>query len=176
MSLKDKITLAYHLHANYVQALLQDKKIQAMIIQLDERIEATWREMALIGVVRECTDCALNGGGSCCGSGMEKMYDETVLLINLLLGKTITIQEYDPNSCSFLSERGCTLRAREVICVNYLCDRIYKSVGREKLIHLQRIAGKELKTLFVLEESIKKKISKLKGLNHVTEYEVCRTY
>jgi hypothetical protein len=142
--------------------LLEDKKIQNLIAQLDKRVEATWENMASIGVVRECTDCALNGGGSCCGAGMEEMYDEIILLINLLLGKTFPEQAYDPSLCYFLSERGCTLWAREVICVNYLCQQIYKGIEHEKLIHLQRIAGEELKTLFTLEESIKKKISQSK--------------
>lgn len=174
--MKEKIALAYHLYRNYVQALLKDKKIYAMINQLCERIEATRSEMELIGIIRECTDCAINGDGSCCGSGMEKMYDETVLLINLLLGNDLPEQAYELNSCYFLSGRGCTLRARDAICVNYLCGRIYESIGREKLIHLQRTAGEELKTLFVLEETIKKKIIKLKGLNNVTGYKFCRTY
>jgi len=151
--------LAYHLNANYAQSLLQDKKIQDLIVQLDKGVEATWGEMASVGVVRECTYCALNGGGSCCGAGMEKMYDEILLLINLLLGKTFPEQANDPSSCYFLSERGCTLRAREVICVNYLCQRLYKNIEREKLIHLQRITGEELKTLFILEECIKKEIN-----------------
>jgi hypothetical protein len=163
MGVKEKIALAYQLYSNYVQDLLEDKKILAMINQLGESIDATRREMDSIGVIRECTDCAINGGGSCCGSSMERMYDETVLLINLLLGNDLPEHAYEPNSCYFLSETGCTLKARDVICVNYLCDRIYKSVGRQRLIHLQKTAGEELKSLFVLEEGIKNKIIKLKG-------------
>ena len=98
-TLKDKITLTYYLEANYGRALLQDKEIHDLLAQLNERIDTTWKEMASIGVIKECTDCALNGGGSCCGSGMEKMYDEIILLINLLLGKTLSEEAYDFN-CS----------------------------------------------------------------------------
>lgn len=163
MNLKDKISLAYYLRANYGRALLQDKKLQDLIGQLDKRIEATWENMTSIGVVSECIDCALNGGGSCCGAGMEKMYDEILLLINLLLGKALPEQAHDLGSCYFLSERGCALRAREVICVNYLCRRIYKGIEHERLIQLQKIAGEELETLFILKEGIKKKISQMKN-------------
>lgn len=141
--------------------MLQDKEIQGLLLHLNERIDATWKEMASIGVVRECTDCALKGGGSCCGAGMERWYSEILLLINLLLGRSIPEKAYEANSCYFLSEKGCTLRAREVICVDYLCQRIYKNIQYRKLIQLQKIAGEELITLFILQECIKKKIRKL---------------
>lgn len=152
-----KIALAYHLQANFEQKLLQDKEIQAQLLQLNQNIELTWNEMVSIGVVRECSDCALKEG-SCCGRGMENSYDEVLLLINILLGKTLPSQAYDTNSCYFLGDNGCLLRAREVICVNYLCGRIYRNIHREKLIHLQKIAGKELNTLFMLEQNIKKRL------------------
>lgn len=158
-SIDYKIALAYHLQENLGQALLQGKEIRSRLLQLDENIEATWKEMVSIGVVRECSDCAVKEG-SCCGAGMENSYSEVLLLINLLLGKSLPGQAYDTNSCYFLGENGCLLRAREVICVNYLCGRIYRAIEKERLVHLQRIAGKELKTLFMLEEDIKPKLRK----------------
>ncbi|MEW6001781.1 MAG: hypothetical protein AB1638_03920, partial [Nitrospirota bacterium] len=147
-SIEYKIALAYHLQANLGQALLQDNEIRSRLLQLNQNIEATWKEMASIGVVRECRDCAVREGG-CCGRGMENSYSEVLLLINLLLGRTPPSLVYDINSCYFLGENGCLLRAREVICVNYLCQRISKSIQKEKLIHLQRIAGEELNALFM---------------------------
>jgi hypothetical protein len=155
-SIESKIALAYHLQANFGQALLQDKEIRSQLLQFDENIEATWKEIVSIGILRECSDCAVKEG-SCCGKGMENNYDEVLLLINLLLGKTLPSQAYDNNSCYFLGENGCLLRAREVICVNYLCSRIYRNIKKEKLIYLQRIAGQELQTLFMLKEDIKKR-------------------
>lgn len=158
-SIDYKIALAYHLQANLGQALLQDKEIQDQLLHLDQNIGATWKEMASIGVVRECRDCAAKEG-SCCGSGMENSYDEVLLLINLLLGRTLPSQAYDSTSCYFLGANGCLLRAREVICVNYLCQRISRNIEKEKLIHLQKIAGQELNSLFMLEQHIKKKIKR----------------
>jgi hypothetical protein len=193
-SIENRIALAYHLQANFGHLLLQDMEIRAQLIHLDEDIESTWKEMVSIGVVRECSDCALEDG-SCCGAGMENRYDAVLLLINLLLGRPLcrqpsgeeapqhviagsvsdkaiskdgtasssarndkTCEAHDTNSCYLLGENGCLLRAREVICVNYLCARIYRNIEKEKLIHLQRIAGNELNSLFLLEEHIKKKL------------------
>ena len=193
-SIEYKIALAYHLQANFGHVLLQDKEIRAQLLHLDENIESTWKEMLSIGVVRECSDCALKDG-SCCGAGMENRYGEVLLLINLLLGRTLCSQAsveeasryviarsvnnkailkdaiaspsarndkkgeaYDTTSCYLLGENGCLLRAREVICVNYLCGRIYRNIEKEKLIHLQRTAGNELNSLFLLEEYIKKRL------------------
>jgi hypothetical protein len=154
-SIDYKIALTYQLQANFGHDLLQDNEIRSRLLHLDQNIEATWKEMVSIGIVRECRDCAIKEG-SCCGSGMENSYDEVLLLINLLLGRTLPSQAYDTTSCYFLGENGCLLRAREVICVNYLCQRISRSIQKEKLIHLQKIAGEELNTLFMLEEDIKK--------------------
>jgi hypothetical protein len=193
-SIEHSIALAYHLQANFGHVLLQDQEIRARLLHLDENIESTWKEMVSIGVVRECSDCALREG-SCCGAGMENSYDEVLLLINLLLGRALSSQTsveeasrhviarsvgdktilkdgisppsarndkkgdaHDTTSCYLLGENGCLLRAREVICVNYLCDRIYRNIGKEKLIHLQRTAGNELNSLFLLEQSIKKRL------------------
>ncbi|MFH1703529.1 MAG: hypothetical protein ABIB41_08905 [Nitrospirota bacterium] len=154
-SIDYKIALAYQLQTNFGHDLLQDNEIRCQLLQLDQNIEATWNEMVSNGVVRECSDCAVKEG-SCCGAGMENSYDEVLLLINLLIGRTLPSQAYDTTSCYLLGENGCLLRAREVICVNYLCQRISRSIQKEKLIHLQKIAGEELNTLFMLEEDIKK--------------------
>jgi hypothetical protein len=160
-SIEYKIALAYQLQTNFGHDLLQDKETRGQLLQLDQNIEATWDEMVSNGVVRECSDCAVKEG-SCCGAGMENSYDEVLLLINLLIGRTLPSQAYDTTSCYLLGENGCLLRAREVICVNYLCQRISRSIQKEKLIHLQKIAGDELNSLFMLEQHIKKKIKRQK--------------
>jgi len=193
-TIEHRIALAYHLQANLGHLLLQDNEIRARLLQLDANIEATWKQMVSIGVVRECSDCSLEDG-SCCGAGMENRYGEVLLLINLLLGRALPSQAsveeaprcviatsisdktiltnattpisarndkrggaHDTTSCYLLGENGCLLRAREVICVNYLCSRIYRNINKEKLIHLQRIVGNELNSLFVLEQYIKKRL------------------
>ena len=60
-----------------------------MLIQLDQNIEATQKEMAATGVADECADCAIQGEGTCCSERTGHKSDVTLLLINLLLGKPL---------------------------------------------------------------------------------------
>lgn len=152
------IVLAHHLHTVFSQALLQDEDVQTLLLRLDQNIEATQKEMVAIGVVKECANCAVNGDGTCCGKRTGYKNDSILLLINLLLGETLSNKSQDPHLCYFLTKEGCVLRARHVICVNFLCQRLRKNIQHSKLIRLQKIAGEELHTLFILEEFIKKKI------------------
>lgn len=138
--------------------LLLDEEIKTLLIRLDQNIGDTQKEMIVTGVVQECADCAVRGEGTCCGIRTGYKNDNILLLINLLLGKSLTSKAHYPDRCFFLTERGCSLRARHVICVNFVCRRIRINVQHEKLVHLQETAGKELNTLFMLEEYIKKKI------------------
>ena len=113
--------------------------------------------MLALQVVSECKSCE-EEGGSCCGSGIENKYDAVLLLINLLLGCSLENNEPVGNSCYFLGKNGCMLTARHVLCVNYICDKLQKKLNREELLALQTCAGEELDTLFILHESIKKKL------------------
>ncbi|MEW6068353.1 MAG: hypothetical protein AB1610_08700 [Nitrospirota bacterium] len=151
-----KIEFACHLHKTIGQTFFNDQKFKALLIKLDKNIEATQKEMIASGVTMECADCAANGEGTCCGERTGHKCDSILLLINLLLGKSICIQTRDPNLCCFLTEQGCSLRARPVICVNFTCRRLSRNILHEKLVRLQQIAGEELNALFSIEEYIKK--------------------
>jgi hypothetical protein len=74
------------------------------------------------------------------------------------LGGSLENNEPVVNSCYFLGKNGCTLTARDVLCVNYICDKLQKKLTREELLALQTCAGEELDTLFILHESIKKRL------------------
>lgn len=135
--ISQQIVLAYQLYQEFGQALLQDEKLQALLLRLDQNIEAAHKEMLAIGVVKECADCAVNGDGTCCGRRTGYKCDSILLLINLLLGKSLPIKPQDSKLCYFLTEEGCLLRARHVICVNYLCQRLRKNIPHDRLICLQ---------------------------------------
>jgi hypothetical protein len=150
------IVLAYHFYTVFGQALLQDEEVRTLLFRLDQNIEATKKEMVAIGVVNDCADCAVNGDGTCCGKRTGYKYDNILLLINLLLGESLPTKPQDLHLCYFLTKEGCVLRARHVICVNYLCKRLRKNIQHSKLVRLQEIAGEELNTLFILEEYIKR--------------------
>lgn len=107
------------------------------------------------GVTGECTDCAVNDGGSCCGSGIEDKFDVVILVLNLLLGITLPQQRLDPSGCWFLGEKGCVLVARHVICINYMCRRLYEALDQQGIQAVQQAMGRETDLLFMLEERIK---------------------
>ncbi len=157
-SLLYKITKAYELHEKFGNLLLQDKDFKNLLIKLDEKIENTRKKMIEIGVVRECADCAINGEGTCCGERTAHKCDTIILLVNLILGINLPTYNENPDLCFFLSEDGCILRARPVICVNYICNRLRYNIPHEQLVILQNIGGEEITTLFMIEEFVKKKI------------------
>lgn len=137
---------------------MQDREICALLGGLDLHIEATQSAMVRAGVVKECADCAINGEGTCCGVRTGYKCGSVLLLINLLLGRTLPTALADTPLCHFLTKQGCALRARHVICVNFVCQRLRAVLPHNLLCNVQDIAGGEIDTLFVLEECIKRKI------------------
>jgi hypothetical protein len=51
-----------------------------------------------------------------------------------------------------------------VICVNFLCHKISSAaVSPHKITRMRQAEGKELNTLFVLNETVKKKLNSLQA-------------
>jgi hypothetical protein len=100
-------------------------------------------------------------GGSCCGAGLENRYGAGLLLINLLLQTTLPQARYDENSCYFLGEKGCLLKARHAICVNYICSKISHELDPVLLGLLREKEGVELEAVFRLNEKIKTLLRKM---------------
>lgn len=149
------ISLAHLLKERYAQVLL-NSGVLPLLENLDRCIEASQNSMISAGVVTECADCALNEEGTCCGLRTGNKYDSLILLVNLLLGRSLPEKAQFPDRCYFLTDKGCALKARHVICVNFVCQRLRNSIPIAALIRLQAIAGVEIHTLFLLEENIKK--------------------
>ena len=158
LSIYEKIEQAHNLLETCGGALIEDPHIHALLRKLRDCIDSTNQNMVTLGVVAECKNCEEREGGSCCGSGIENKYETVLLLINLLLGDSLENEESSGNSCYFLGKKGCTLTARHVLCVNYICQKLQKKLTREELIALQTCAGEELDTLFFLHEAIKKRL------------------
>ncbi len=140
--------------------ILKDSNIDRLIRQLKEASLASREEMAQTGIVEICTRCDQLEGGSCCGAGLENRYDGWLLLINLLLGVDIPKKRYDRKSCFLLSENGCLLVSRHVICINYLCGKITRSIPPEQLQEMREREGKELEILFLLKETLRTVVKK----------------
>jgi hypothetical protein len=154
----EKIEQAHDLYGACGDSLRQNPPIRTLLNKLQECIENTKDSMLKLGVVAECEHCEEQEGGSCCGSGIENKYDVELLLVNLLLEASLRDQQPSQNSCYFLGEKGCKLRARHVLCVNYICQKLQRKLTREELVELQTCAGEELDTLFILHEAIKKRL------------------
>ncbi len=157
-SIQEKIEQAHNLYGACGDSLRQDPSIRALLNKLQECIDNTNQRMLILDVVAECKRCEEEEGGSCCGAGIENKYDVVLLLTNLLLGGSLENGEPSGNSCYFLGKKGCTLTARHVLCVNYMCQQLQKKLAKEQLISLQTCAGEELDTLFILHEAIKKRL------------------
>lgn len=132
-----------------------DETTRTLLDRLDRAIEDSHREMESLGIPAICRACEEVGGGSCCGAGMERIYEPELLFVNRLLGVDLPARRRDPVSCLFLGSEGCVLKARHVMCVNYVCDRITTQVPAEGINRLRAREGVELETLFFLEERIR---------------------
>ncbi len=150
-----KLRWAKRLYDSIGKQLLSDTHVSNLLKKYKECIYKTWEAMQKAGVVRECTRCALQDGGSCCGSGIENKFDVINLLINLLYGVNIPEKPFDPTGCWFLGENGCLIFARHVICVNFMCKRLYSVLNEEDIKKVQKAMEKETEAAFILEEYIK---------------------
>ena len=153
--INEKIDIAKDLYRRWGEALRSDSGICAQLRELSARVEASSKFCLLSGVARACGLCDLEEGGSCCGAGIEDRYSPELLLINLLLGVTLPESRISAKSCHFAGDRGCVLSAREILCVNYLCSRLQKTIPPEKLFQLQEAAGSEMELLFLLHNRIR---------------------
>jgi hypothetical protein len=155
LTIQEKIARARHLLDAWAGPLRARGPVRDSLERLRACIEASREVMAETGVVDQCRRCEEVEGGSCCGSGIENRYTEVLLLINLLLGVPLREGSERPKSCYFLGETGCSLLARHVLCVNYLCAGLRERLAPAQLSRLQDAAGEELETEFRCYETIK---------------------
>jgi hypothetical protein len=157
-SIQKKIEQARELHSVWGGKLRRDPSIQDLLVRLEKSLETSREAMLSHGIVDACKQCDEDEGGSCCGAGLENKLDEILLLINLLLGVSLPECHCRPDSCYLLSARGCILKVRLVLCVDFLCTKILSSLTHQELIRLQNIAGEELVIGFMLYDTIKKNL------------------
>jgi hypothetical protein len=153
--INEKITVAKDLHSRWGEVLRTDSGISAQLRELSARVQTSNDVCLLSGVAQACRLCDREEGGSCCGAGIEDRYSPELLLINLMLGVTLPESRNSARSCHFWGERGCLLSARDILCVNYLCTRLQKTIPQEKLFQLQEANGSEMELLFILHDRIR---------------------
>jgi hypothetical protein len=151
------IKLAYDLFEALDTQFQNDEKFRALLQKLDESIDTTHHYKDMYGISDECADCSLHGNDTCCGKRTGFQCDPIILFLNIKLGYSLKVQDTSPHLCSFLSVNGCTLRVRPILCVNFLCKRLRDNIPHQNLVQLQTVAGEELDTLFLIENTIKRK-------------------
>lgn len=152
--ISQNISLAKELMIIHGKALSENHRISSLLSGLREIISAIEIERIKTGVASECAKCgALNT--DCCGKGIELRYSKELLLINLLLGVNLPRIRYREDSCYFLGPKGCSLMARDVFCVNFLCRKITDTAPPSKFHNLRELEGRGLTIIFTLEEQIK---------------------
>jgi hypothetical protein len=153
--IQEKIAWAQDGYRDFKGKLLADRNVVQCLDRLQKAIQESHTVMEDIGLNDLCRACDEREGGSCCGPGLENHYDGWLLLINLLLGRELPTTPQDERSCFFLGKGGCTLLARHVICINYVCHKITDSIPKPWIQHLREKEGDEIECLFLLNERIK---------------------
>ena len=154
--IEEKVGWAANCYRLEKDRLLRDKGIADLLIIFRKAATDSHITMTSAGVYDACKKCEDREGGSCCARGIEAYYSAVMLLINLLLERDLPKNRLHPGDCFFLQKSGCTLLARHVICVNYLCKKITDMIEPERIAALREKEGIELDLLFHLEERIKK--------------------
>ena len=155
-SIKDKIKVAGDLYDRLGVPLKHEPQIHDLLEKLEKCLGRSREAMLELGIVETCKHCDEEEGGSCCGAGLENKFDSLLLLMNLLLGVSLPERHQRPESCYLLSDKGCVLKVRLVLCVDYLCPRILSALSHDEVVRLQNIAGGELLTGFKLYDALKR--------------------
>jgi len=141
------------------EKLLKDpetlQKINKLLNKLRYFILEAEKERVSTGMANICAKCAIENK-SCCGSEIELKYSPELLTINLLYEKNLPQKAELPGMCYFLTEQGCSLFARDVFCINFICDKIKDSLTSDKIKKLRELEGLQLNLQFTIEEILKK--------------------
>jgi len=153
--IEKKIGWAMDFYRKMGEDILEDLKVVDLLGQVKRAIPASHAEMSKTGIVTLCRQCEQDEGGSCCGAGMENKYDGLLLMINLFLDIKLPSARRDAKSCFFLGEKGCLLKARHVICINYICRKISEQIEPHEVSVLREKEGEEIRLVFLLHERIR---------------------
>ena len=150
-----KIDWAKECYSNFGREFNKDHMVSCLLKSLESAIAESRSIMIKSGLSALCEQCEVEEGGSCCGRGLEDRYSACLLLINLMLDASLPERRYDESSCFFLDQKGCQLKARHAICVNYICSKIKHLLNPDLLKLLKESEGIELESVFRLNERIK---------------------
>ncbi|MEK6201891.1 MAG: hypothetical protein N2A40_05670 [Desulfobulbaceae bacterium] len=147
-----KLATARDLYGRYgkVLALRPDIMAQLTAMELSER--ALQAQMGGMGMGVTCTRCAVRAGGGCCSRFMAGENDVLQLVMNMLAGVQVAIQQEGMGECCFLGGQGCILTLKSMFCLNYTCGHIKDKEDGASLHLLEQRTGDLLRKQAVLED------------------------
>lgn len=150
-----KLNHAFILKEKIEQAFLNDRNFSILINRLKEHVLRSRDFREHIGLSRLCAICG-SKRSDCCGKGIELRYTPEILALNIFFGVDIPLKRRFPDSCYFLSEKGCVLFVRDIFCINFICERIRNTIPLENLKRLWELEGLETEGIFQATEFLKK--------------------
>jgi len=137
-----KLAVSRELYVQFGNVLLQQPDILTQLTNVKANERALQRQMGAMTMGLTCTQCASRQGGGCCSSFMAGENDVLQLLMNLLAGVQVQVQQDDQQECCFLGMTGCVLTMKPMFCLNYNCSHIKdKEVATTLLLLEQRTAA-----------------------------------
>lgn len=147
-----KLAAARELYARYGQVLVLRLDIMSQLAGLQVSEQALQARMGSMGMGETCSRCASRQGGGCCSRFMAGENDVLQLLMNMLAGVEVSIQQEGMAECCFLGVAGCILTMKPMFCLNYNCSHIKGKEGSDSLLLLEQRTGDLLRQQARLEE------------------------
>lgn len=148
---EEKLSQAQFLLPHFQQALATDNKLAMALETLRDACAALAAQMASMNLGPLCSRCAARPGGGCCSALMADNTDSLQILINLLLGISVSLRTPADAECCFLGPTGCPFPAKPIFCLNYNCTHIREYVAPQALGQLERCAAEALSQQTTLE-------------------------
>ncbi|MBX6422108.1 hypothetical protein [Thermosulfurimonas sp. F29] len=140
------------------ELLGDDPDFHVLLRELRKSLSVSEKAYYSTGAYRLCADCAIRERSTCCGRDMELSVSRELLILNLFLGVTFPEKRTFARGCFFLTLKGCSLKARPIICRNFFCAWFREHFPHEKLIFLQKAQEDEMTLVFQLEVFLKEKL------------------
>jgi hypothetical protein len=154
-----KIENAHRLHRDLGAPLRANRRIREgldRLIHLEEKVTEAMRSM---GMSELCARCGSQLAGGCCSAKMAEETDSMLLLINLSAGFEVSPKRDDGYECRFLGPKGCSLRFKPFLCLNYLCRQIQTGSSSEQLGSIRGATSEFLGQLVVLEDLVRRQLA-----------------
>jgi len=133
-----KLGVARELYVQFGNVLLQQPDILANLTIVEANERALQVQMRAMTMGATCTLCAIRQGGGCCSIFMAGENDVLQLLMNLLAGVQVVMQQDNQQECCFLGITGCILTMKPMFCLNYNCSHIKEKEVAVTLLHLEQ--------------------------------------